>query len=35
MRKTTLARLLCGLTLVGALGACGGNMDGTLSLIHI
>ncbi|VWD05886.1 hypothetical protein BLA17378_05569 [Burkholderia aenigmatica] len=29
MRKTTLARLLCGLTLVGALGACGGNMDGT------
>ncbi|WP_342706220.1 LamG domain-containing protein [Burkholderia arboris] len=29
MQKTTLARLLCGLTLVGALGACGGNMDGT------
>ena len=29
MRKTTLARLLCGLTLVGALGACGGNIDGT------
>ncbi|WP_179401260.1 hypothetical protein [Burkholderia guangdongensis] len=27
MQKTTLARLLCGLTLVGALGACGGNTD--------
>jgi hypothetical protein len=28
MQKKTLARLLCGLTMVGALGACGGNTDG-------